>query len=177
MLTQDRLKELLHYNPETGVFTWKICRNQNSKVGSVSGSISNIDGYRRMHIDTKMYKASRLAFLYMLGYFPENMVDHIDRVKDNDRWCNLRHVSRQCNARNQSISRANKSGITGVSWHKHHHKWWPQIAINQQKIHLGYYDTKIDAARSRWEAEKKYNFPNCNTTSSAYKYLKLKGEI
>lgn len=82
-----------------------------------------------------------------------------------------------CNTRNKSIMKNNKSGITGIVWHKRDNKWLSQIMVFGKQLHLGYFDNIIDAVKARWNAEVKYNFPNCNTTSSAYMYLKEHGVI
>ena len=108
----------------------------------------------------------------MKSYLPENEIDHINRIKDDNRWCNLREVSRQCNVRNCSIGKNNKSGITGVGWVKKCNKWCSRITVSRKTICLGNYKEFSDAVKARWDAEVKYNFPNCNTTSSAYEYLK-----
>jgi len=171
-LTQKRLKELLHYDPETGVFTWVKTVNREVKRGDVAGYINKELGYRLIGICGKCYYASRLAWLYMEGYFPENVADHRDRVRDNDRWDNLRHISRQCNSRNCKLSIKNKSGITGVSWSKRYQKWTANVTILYKSINLGAFNSKLDAAKARWNAEKKHNFPNCNSKSTAYLYLK-----
>lgn len=175
-LTQSRLKELLHYDPITGVFTWigKTSIKTRVKKGIQAGYIRQ-DGYRQIQIDSKKYIASRLAWLYVEGYLPEHEVDHRNRITDDDRWENLRHVSRQCNARNRDVLKNNSSGITGVYWHKITLKWLAAIGLNRKSIHLGIFDTKEEAAKARWEAEKKYNFTNCNSTSLAYLYLKERG--
>ena len=169
-LIQKRLKELLDYNSETGIFTWKVNHGIKIKAGSTAGTCSP-NCHITIGIDNKLYFAHRLAFLYMEGYFPENMVDHINRVKDDNRWENLRHASKQCNARNCAIRNTNKSGVTGVYWNKQNKKWISQITINKEGIYLGCFDGLRDAAQARWVAEVKYNFPNCNTTSSAFTYL------
>lgn len=168
-LTQLRLKELLYYNPDTGIFTWIKKRNNFVKKGSRAGAIHSY-GYIVIRIDKKEYKAHRLAFLYMEGYFPENDVDHINRERADNRWGNLREVSRSCNIRNSKILHANKSGITGVCWHRRDKKWYAYIRGSDKISHLGTFKNKLDAAYARWEAEKKYGYPNCNTTSSAYQY-------
>lgn len=173
-LTQARLRELLHYDPETGIFTRLKTASYNSKKGDVVGSI-NLDGYKIIRLAGRGCRTARLAFLYMEGYLPEHDVDHINRVRHDDRWCNLRHVSRQCNSRNCSISKNNKSGITGVCWCKRDQKWKADITISGRNIHLGYFILKLDAAKARWEAEVKHGFPGCNTTSTAYLYLQSKG--
>ena len=168
-LTQERLKELLEYNPETGVFIWKVSKGR-GKAGYIT-EYKNGNGYLQIGIDRKFYQAHRLAFLYMEGYFPENGIDHIDRDKTNNKFENLREVSQLCNCRNRSIRKDNKSGIIGVRWHTASKKWNAYIRI-KNCIHLGLFENLRDAAKARWEAEIKYNFPNCNTTSSAYIYLK-----
>lgn len=170
-ITQERLKELLHYNPETGIFTRLKALSSNAKKGDIAGGINSTTGYGQIRIDYKSYQASRLAWLYMEGYFPENQIDHINRIKHDDRWKNLRHVTNQCNSRNCNISKNNSSGITGIVWNKREHKWQARIMISGNQISLGYFKSKYDAARARWEAEVKHGFPSCNTTSTAFLYL------
>ena len=178
-LTQARLKELLDYDPETGVFTRlkTVSNASGAKKSDIAGCINKTDGYRRIRIDGKDFLASRLAFLYMEGYFPEYDVDHKNRIRYDDRWCNLRHASRQCNLRNCSTRSDNKSRIVGISWLKRDQKWRASITISGKAFNLGHFISKLDAAKTRWEAEKKHNFPNCNTTSTAYQYLQSKGGI
>ena len=128
-------------------------------------------------IGYKMYQISRLAFLYMEGYFPENDVDHINRISTDNRWNNLREVSPQCNSRNCNLSKKNKSKVTGVLWIKRDKKWLADIKINYKKIYIGYFKKKKDAVKARWEAEIKNNWPNCNSNSSAYLWLKKRNLI
>lgn len=170
-LTQKRLKELLHYNPETGIFTRLKTVPGKAKKDNIAGYIKK-DGYRAISIDHKRYYASRLAWLYMEGYFPENEIDHKNRIRHDDRWINLRHVSHQCNLRNCGISKNNKSGITGVFWYGPSQKWGARIMISGKDIFLGYFKGKTDAVRARWNAEVKHGFSGCNTTSMAYLYLR-----
>lgn len=92
MITQQRLKELFEYTPDTGLFIRKI-RVGNQIAGNIAGSLKK-DGYVYIKIDSKPYKAHRLAFLYMEGYMPEE-VDHINRDCSDNRWCNLRASNRQ----------------------------------------------------------------------------------
>lgn len=169
-LTQERLKKLLHYDPETGVFVRVVRKGSRGGVGRIAGCIRS-DGYRVIKIDYNSYLASRLAFLYVRGYFPEHEADHINRVRNDDRWCNLRHISHRCNLRNSNISKRNKTGITGVCWHKAAQKWHARIHISYKNINLGLFINKLDAAKARWNAEVKYGFPDCNTISTAFLYL------
>ena len=174
MLTQKRLKELLHYEPDTGVFT-RLAYQGRGKCGKVAGTTSKERGYRHIYVENKVYRAARLAWLYQEGYWPEHQIDHVNRIKHDDRWANLRHVSGSCNARNCNVSKRNKSGVTGVVWLKKSKNWGAEIMVFGKAITLGNFAKKLDAAKARWKAEVKYDFPNCNTTSTAYLYIKRKG--
>lgn len=176
-LTQKRLREVLQYEPETGIWIRREKTAPVVRVGEMAGSVNIVDGYRRISVNGKLYKASRLAFLYMLGYFPEHEVDHRNRIRHDDRWCNLRHTSRQCNGKNCSISIRNTSGVTGVHWANNLNKWRARIKTNGGAKSLGCFEKLVDAVRARWNAEKKYNWSDCCTFSSAYLYLKEKGLV
>lgn len=173
-LTQKRLKELLHYNPDTGIFTWRISPNSTVKKQTIAGTIKKT-GYVQIKIDRKLYQAHRLAFLYMEGYTPENEVDHIDRNPSNNRWSNLREASRICNVRNCKVSIKSKSGITGVYWYAKSRKWAATITVNKTRFFLGFHANFEEAIATRWKAEVEHNWPGCNSNSSAYLYLKEKG--
>ncbi len=174
-LTQKRLKELLHYDPETGIFTWRkriLSRNRVSKNGGkVAGGINKTTGYVRIGVEGKKHKASRLAWLYVEGYFPEHDVDHRNRIRDDNKWENLRHATRSCNIRNCKTRSDNTSGITGVYWNTQRQKWFSHIAIPGKRISLGLFNSKLNAAKARLSAEIKFGFPGCNSTSSAYLYI------
>lgn len=167
-ITQKRLKEVLHYDPDTGIFKSIIGRKGIKCIGAELGHIGR---YVKIAIDKKRYYAHRLAFLYIEGYFPENDVDHIDRDKLNNKWSNLREVSRRCNLRNCDIRETNKSGITGVSWSKEKRLWVASITINYKMIQLGRFPSIKSAAIARYNAEKEHSFYKCNSKSSAYKFL------
>ena len=169
-LTQERLKKLLHYDPETGVFIRKKTLSANAIKGGIAGSSHNC-GYLQLQIDGKKYLIHRLIWLYIYGYFPETNIDHINRRRSDNRIKNLREVSQSCNCRNSNIKSNNKTGITGTCWASGSKKWMAHIKINYNLINLGYFKEFKDAVLARWEAEKKYNFPNCNTVSTAYLYL------
>ena len=172
-LTQKRLHEVLDYDPSTGICIWKINKGFRYIKGKTAGWDDN--GYRRIEIDGRVYRAHRLAFMWMDGYFPENDVDHIDRNKANNKWDNLREASRSCNVINSKISIRNTSGITGITFSNQASKWQAYISIPKKLLHLGFFKKKNNAVMARWEAEIKYNYPACNTTSSAYLYLKERG--
>lgn len=103
MITQARLKELLSYDPATGVFIWKVTRNGKMKVGLPAGSIDREDGYVEICLDRRDYKAHRLAWLYVTGAWPVYGIDHIDRDKTNNRFINLRDVPHSVNLKNRVL--------------------------------------------------------------------------
>jgi len=170
-LTQKELKELLHYDPKTGVFTWIVKRN-GVKKSKIAGSESKY-GYLRIRVNGKKYCANRLAWLYMEGYIPVGFdVDHKNRIRNNNKWKNLRIISRSCNAINSKIPTTNKTGVVGVYLDKQRNQWRSSIRINGKRINLGRFKKFEDAVYSRWQAEIKYGFSNCKSTSSAFQYLK-----
>lgn len=113
MLTQTRLKELLTYDPETGYFTRNI-NIQGFYAGERAGGITS-KGYIAIGVDRKIYLAHRLAFLYMTGEWPKELVDHKDEVKTNNKWENLREATNQENKRNVGARKNSKTGVKGVS--------------------------------------------------------------
>jgi hypothetical protein len=159
MLTQERLKELLHYDPSTGIFTRlavpKYCHN--ACVGDVAGYVMP-EGYVRIKIDSIAYKAHRLAFFYMTGEMPEYEVDHINGIKGDNRFCNLRVVSRNENMRNKGMHKNNTSGVMGVNWNKNLNKWHARIMHFGKSLHLGFYDDLELASFVVSEAREKYGF-------------------
>jgi len=174
-LIQTRLKERLSYNLETGIFTW-ISSTHKQRVGQPAGCI-NTDGYRVININGYQYRASILAWLYVEGYWPEHEIDHKDRIRDNDKWDNLKHVTRLCNSINRKVFKNNKSGITGICFDTKRNKWRADIRISKKLIFLGRFKSITDAVLARWRAEVKYNFSDCNMKSSAHKYLIERGLI
>jgi hypothetical protein len=154
MITQEYLKSILHYDPETGLFTW-IKPRPKINVGDIAGGIDEL-GYIRIKIDNKKYRAHRLAHFYMNGKFPDNEVDHKDLNRSNNKWSNIREATRIQNFGNQNKYSNNKSGIKGVCWDKDACKWLAQIQINNKKIKLGRYINIKDAELAYKEAAIKY---------------------
>ena len=103
-ITQEELKNLLDYNPDTGVFTWLTTRRGCAQKGSVAGS-TDTKGRRQIKVFGKMHFAHRLAFLWMIGRFPKNQVDHIDRNPSNNAWFNLREATNSQNSINRKTAR------------------------------------------------------------------------
>jgi len=129
------------------------------RKGMVAGGVDS-GGYLKIKVFGKARMSHRLAFLYILGWIPEQ-VDHIDHVRTNNQWINLRPASNMINGMNQSLSIKNKSGHSGVMWNKAVSKWIAQIKAKDKNIYLGSFDKKDDAIHARKVAENKYGFhPN-----------------
>lgn len=154
-LTQARLKEALHYEPETGVFTWRAHIGTRARPGVRAGSLCARDGYCRVRLDRRMHLAHRLAFLYMTGVMPLKDVDHINRVRADNRWCNLRPATAAENAANRGLRSDSTSGRRGVTWHKKTQKWQAHGMLHGRKIYLGLYTVLEEAAvaSQKWREE------------------------
>ena len=142
-LTQERLMSLVSYDAETGVFTWRST-SRNRKAGAVAGSLQN--GYVRISIDNKIYAAHRLAWLYTHGCWPSGEIDHINRVRNDNRLCNLRDATKEINTQNASVRVDSPYGIRGVTKHKYSNKYRARIQANKKAILLGLFDTPEEAA-------------------------------
>jgi hypothetical protein len=145
LITQERLKSLLTYDPDTGEFRWRAATAIRTKVGSVAGAISN-RGYVRIQIDKRIYPAHRLAWLYTYGEWPKGVVDHINQNKSDNRLDNLRDASLSINARNCKLRKNNSSGYKGVSYWARRRKWAAQIRVEGKNKLLGMFDTAADAS-------------------------------
>ena len=153
--TQERLKQLLNYDPETGVFVWKVAASNRVKVGGVAGAIS-CEGYRRINIDGRSYYGHRLAWLHCFGRWPAKHVDHVNGVRDDNRLVNLREATDSENGQNRQKAQANnRSRLLGVYWNKRNERWVAQIALNGKLRYLGLFDTAEDAHAAYLTSKKK----------------------
>ena len=166
-LSHDRLQEVLHYNPETGEFRWKVSRGGKVKSGDVAGRVT-AKGHQQIEIDYTQYQAHRLAWLYQTGAWPTKMIDHINRVKSDNRFINLREVTSSQNAQN-SLSSRGSSRYRGVSWVATRRKWWAQISINGKQRYLGSFDIEEEAAEAYKLAQRRFHpfAPVSQTASDA----------
>lgn len=155
-LTQERLKYFLEYSEDTGLFTWRFNRRGLNK-GDVAGNKSDA-GYICIRIDKRLYRAHRLAWLYVYGEWPEDCIDHINHKRDDNRISNLRQSTKSENSKNLSMRSDNSTGITGVHWYKAYSKWSAEIWYNGKKYFLGYFDTIQEAAKVRADAEESFCF-------------------
>ncbi|WP_217901293.1 HNH endonuclease signature motif containing protein [Rhodoferax sp. TH121] len=142
-LTAERLRELLHYDPETGVFTWaKARKGQKAPAGSVAGYLEK-DGHWGICVVGRHYRAHRLAWLYVHGSWPANEIDHRNGIKTDNRITNLRDATRTVNAENLRQAKSNNScGLLGVYLHKSSGLWHARIKVGGKVTSLKYHGTK-----------------------------------
>lgn len=155
-LIAERLREVLRYDPCSGVFIWKVGHGP-VKAGDVAGYLRT-DGYISISVDGKNYLAHRLAFLYCHGKFPNQEVDHILGDRSFNRFFNLRLASRTDNMQNRKRFKNNTSGAVGVYWFKPGGKWVAQITVDRIPRHLGCFYNFLEAVKARKEAEVLYGF-------------------
>jgi len=156
IITQAQLKEVLHYNPNTGLFEWIDRLSNRVKINDVAGTLSN--GYITIQVFSKLYQAHRLAWLYMTGSWPKEHIDHINHIRDDNRWINIRGATNSENQKNKTKRKDNKSGVTGVCWDKQRQKWSSELKVDGVKVHLGRNTDKFEAICARKSADNKYGF-------------------
>ena len=148
MLTAARIHRLFNYNPDTGLFVRTMNKSNGHRVGDVVGSADD-KGYLTMMVDGRSHKVHRIAWLYMTGEHPTDQIDHINGIKSDNRWVNLREATPLQNCINRNTPKHNTSGITGVTFDKSTNKWRAQIMLQGKTFWLGSFDTIKEAAASR----------------------------
>lgn len=146
-ITQDELKSFFEYNKLTGKFTRLVAAGRELS-GSVASCIDS-DGYIRIGINGRVYLAHCLAWLYVTGVFPKISVNHLNGIKTDNSFDNLRLASRSEIAANSKISSRNSSGFKGVSFNKTKGKYKACVVKNGKQIHIGYFSTALEAHRER----------------------------
>jgi len=155
-ITADRLRELLHYDPETGVFTWIVRTNNSVNVGTTAGRCATGNGYRYIGINGEKYLASRLAWFYTHGRWPDLYIDHLDGEPLNNRIANLRNVSHKINQQNRRRpNKSNKTGFLGVSTEWRTGRYVSSVCVDGKTIHLGAFDTPEEAHSAYLIAKRK----------------------
>ncbi len=167
-LTQAILKELIHYDPTTGIFTWlerdlkwfkhlRSCNRWNAVYAETKAGTISKRGYVSIFVLGKQYKAHRLAWLYMTGEWPIE-IDHQDGDGLNNKWNNLRNVDHCENMKNIKKRKNNTSGVTGIRWSHPHKKWRADLMVDKKRVHIGLFDEIKNAEIAIKTARKKYNF-------------------
>lgn len=147
LLTQAELKEILRYEPETGAFTWNRQRKNGALAGDVAGHVSG-EGYWAIGIGGVHWQAHRVAWFYVHGEWPQQLVDHINQNKLDNRMVNLRKVTISENRQNMGKYKTNTSGHKGVHWFRATERWQAQIQHEGKRYHLGFYKRIEDAVQA-----------------------------
>ena len=154
----ERVREALDYNPDTGVFTWKIfLRNNSIKPGFIASSRNGFKGYRCLHLDGQSYLCHRLAWYYVHGVWPKVQIDHINRDRSDNRISNLREATRSQNIKNTSPIRKSKSGIKGIWWRPERGRWIVKFRMNGKPKQFGSFSTREEALAAYKVAAAKYH--------------------
>lgn len=152
MVTAKRLREVLEYDPLTGVFTWiKAGKHTQWLLGREAGRVHKKNGYREICVDGRLYFAHRLAWLYMTGQWPRDQIDHRNRQRSDNRWANLREADNSTNG-------LNRSNVSGVSFYRKggYARWRARIHIGGKTHSLGYFNTRELAEAASQSARLPY---------------------
>lgn len=158
-LTAEYVRSILHYDPDTGLLTWKGTKSgrSNGVVAGASGEWGNCRKRRMViTINYKMYKYHRIIWLWMTGEWPKGVIDHRDRNAMNNQWNNLRDVIPKINSENRDMHRNNTSGVTGLYWDRFAKRW--RVESMGGKF-IGNYRTKDEAMRIV-ELHRKHSLPS-----------------
>lgn len=168
IITQKKLKEAVQYNPYTGIFTWlkrplhhfadlRSCNTFNATfAGTTAGTLDQSTGYINVCISTVTYKAHRLAYLYTEGKMPENVIDHINGIRDDNKRLNIRSVTIGENTKNMCLMKNNKTGVMGVCFKRG--KYHATIGSRKNYKHIGVFGNIFDAACARKSLEAEYGY-------------------
>ena len=154
-LTAEHLRAALNYDSDTGIFTWKVNASGSARAGDVAGKLDS-SGYSQIGLFRRIHLAHRLAWFYVYGVWPKEQIDHINRIKTDNRISNLRVVSQVENLQNKGKYSNNASGHSGVSWHKPTSKWLAELRRDGKRMYLGVFPLLEDAIAARKDAELKY---------------------
>lgn len=146
------LRDALDYCPRTGTFTWRITtKNGVAQPGRGAGTINGTDGYVYIKFQRRNYKAHRLAWFFAHGEWPSVDIDHINRVRHDNRIENLRLATEAQNSANKGLDKRSKTGLRGVAWRARQKRYQATF----QNKHLGYFETKEDAHAAALGARKR----------------------
>lgn len=156
-ISHEILIRRLDYDPDTGFFTWKHAPNAwkgwNEKfAGKRAGCFSR--GYWLIRLEGRIYRASRLAWFYVMGQWPQTQIDHVNGDSLDDRFSNLRDASPSENTCNRKLQSNNTSGFKGVYWLKANKKWRVRVGVGGKDHHIGLFDDQLSAALAYDRAAK-----------------------
>ena len=154
-ITKEKLQAVYDYDERSG----SLSHRRTTFTGNAKeiATRSHGCGYLYVHINKKRYFAHRIIYMYMTGCFPKQ-VDHINHIRDDNRWENLRDVGSRENSINTSLSKNSKTNVNGVCMHKPTGKYRAYIMVNRKHIHLGLFNSITEAKEARHKADVTYGF-------------------
>lgn len=192
-ITPELLRQLLRYEPETGMYFWKerpasmfssegYCKKWNTQYANKqSMTTKGGDNYYQIRVLGINFKAHRVVWAMHYGEWPNGSIDHINGVQTDNRITNLRVVSHSENLKNMGVRKNNTSGVVGVCWDKREHRWKAFIRQGGKMFNLGNFDKIEDATQARKKAEIAFGFhPNHGTRKAnnwPKKVRKAKGQV
>lgn len=161
-LTAERLREVLYYDPDTGVFTWRrrsehnrFDSSWNTRYAGTQAGCSNEEGYLKIKVDAQRYLGHRLAWLYVTGEWPAGLLDHRNGNTGDNRWCNIRAASASENCCNIRMRKNNRSGFKGVHYWPPGDCWRAEIWFARKRHYLGYFPSAEEAAAAYTAAARR----------------------
>lgn len=154
-LTAEQLRDVLNYDRVTGIFTWRKMDRRHWLLGTVAGA-RHSGGYVRIYVMGREYYGHRLAWLYVHGEWPPDQIDHVNGDRSDNRIANLRPATARQNHGNTKLRQGNKSGFKGVSLHSASKRWRARLTCHGKEKHLGFFDTKEEAAQAYSNAATGY---------------------
>jgi len=162
VITAARLREVLHYNPETGVFTWRVRLGQRCVIGARAGTVRKDRRPRRsINIDGLYYAEHNLAWLYMTDEWPAHEIDHRNNDATDNRWGNLRPATREQNTQNARRRADNSTGFKGVQVHENG-RYYARVQINGERIFVGSFETPEEANAAIVKRRQELHGAYCN---------------
>lgn len=147
-LTHEYVTRVLHYDPLTGIFTWRMSPSRSSKVGARAGYSFTKERYSRITLRGHRYLEHRLAWFWVYGAWPKSVIDHVNGDGFDNRLSNLREATPSQNNFNKPLQKNNTSGVRGVSYNKNSNRWKAVIGVSKKKILLGFFESKEEAAQA-----------------------------
>lgn len=157
-----RLRELLEYDPSTGQITWKVSR-PGLRAGRLAGGVHGT-GYRFVRVDGKQFAAHRIAWAMQTGAWPRDQIDHLNGVRDDNRFCNLRAADAVLNQQNRRVSSNSTSGLIGAQ--RNGNRWRALIRSDGRRISLGSFASPAEAhaaylrAKEQLHAKSRWSLPS-----------------
>lgn len=155
MITADAARDMLTYDPETGILRWKRFANSCATAGEEAGVVCKSRGYRRIGIGKRVYQAHRLAWLIVHGVWPRRFLDHANGNRADNRLSNLREATDRQNQANRGRNRNNTSGYKGV-YREKSDRWTARIRVGGKLLYLGRFDDPAEAGVAYAKAASSY---------------------